>query len=171
MQQEDFMERLTLRKGEKLRHRSLVNPLFKGANSLYAYPLRIVWRTLSEEQLAETFCGHVPSAIGSLQMMITVPKKKRRHAVDRVTMRRRIREAYRLNRLPLKHKLEDSAEARTLSMSIIYIADKNEPSALVHARMRKLLARIEAEISAPLSPAADSGAESAAGESPSISHA
>lgn len=33
-----------------------------------------------------------------LQFLISVPKKKLRHAVDRVKMRRRIREAFRLHR-------------------------------------------------------------------------
>ncbi len=33
-----------------------------------------------------------------MQFLISVPKKKLRHAVDRVKMRRRIREAFRLHR-------------------------------------------------------------------------
>lgn len=130
---------LTLRKGEKLRHRSLVEPLFRGSNSLYAYPLRLVWRTLSDTQLSQTFCGFPPKAIGSLQMLITVPKKKRRHAIDRVLMRRRIREAYRIYRIPLKDAIAQSPDIRTLSLSFIYIADHNEPASLIHTRMQKLL--------------------------------
>lgn len=133
----------TLRKGEKLRHRSLVEPLFRGSDSLYSYPLRLVWRALSHRQLNDTFCGFPPKAIGSIQMLITVPKKKRRHAVDRVLMRRRIREAYRLNRLPLKDAIEADPDIRTLSLSFIYIADRNEPSSLVHARMQKLLRMLQ----------------------------
>ncbi len=43
-----------------------------------------------------------PADVGALQMLVTVPKKKRRRAVDRVLMRRRIREAYRINRRPLR---------------------------------------------------------------------
>ncbi|MCM1291455.1 MAG: ribonuclease P protein component [Prevotella sp.] len=132
-------ERLTLRKGEKLRHRSLVKQLFDKGNTTYAYPLRMVWRPVGEEDLHKTFCGFVPKGIGSLQMMIAVPKKKRRHAVDRVLMRRRIREAYRLNRLDLKRDVSAHPSIRTLSISFVYIADKNEPYSLVERRMNKLL--------------------------------
>lgn len=135
--------RLTLRKGEKLRHRSLVEPLFRGGESLYAYPLRIVWRRLSADELKGSFRGHIPAAIGPLQMLITVPKKKRRHAVDRVLMRRRIREAYRLNRFPLRQLVTEREEIRTLSLSIIYIADRNEPSSIIHSRLKKLLGKLE----------------------------
>lgn len=145
---------LTLRKGEKLRHRSLVEPLFNGAGSFYAYPLRVVWRTLSDTQLSENFCGYVPKGIGSLQMMITVPKKKRRRAVDRVLMRRRIREAYRLNRLPLADAIANNNDIRTLSMSIVYIAEKNEPYNFVEARLKKLLSKLE-EAVAPINHPSD----------------
>ena len=36
--------------------------------------------------------------MGALQMLVTVPKKKRRRAVDLANARRRIPEAYRINR-------------------------------------------------------------------------
>lgn len=68
--------RLTLRKGEKLRHRSLVEGLFREGNTIYEYPLRLTWRKLSENELEGTFRSHVPERIDSLQMLITVPKKK-----------------------------------------------------------------------------------------------
>ncbi|MBO4964848.1 MAG: ribonuclease P protein component [Muribaculaceae bacterium] len=135
-------QRLTLRKGEKLRHKALIDTLFSEGKTLYSYPLRVTWRTLSPERLSGSFRAKIPNAIGSLQMMITVPKKRRRHAVDRVLMRRRIREAYRLNRLPLKHLVEDNHEIRTLSLIFIYIGDKNEDSQLVNKKMRKLLDKI-----------------------------
>ena len=139
-------QRLTLRKGEKLRHRSLVDPLFREGQTLYEFPIRLTWRALDEEKLEATFCDHVPDRIDSVQMLITVPKKKRRHAVDRVLMRRRIREAWRLNRLPLKQALEANPDVRTLSVALIYLSDKNEPYSTIERKIRLLLRKLSAKI-------------------------
>ena len=76
-------ERYTFPKSERLRHRTLVEGLFAEGKSLYDYPLRLTWRVLSEEALAGCFRDILPSGIAPLQMMVTVPKKKRRKAVDR----------------------------------------------------------------------------------------
>ena len=147
IQGENDTKRLTLRKGEKLRHRSLVDPLFREGQSLYEYPLRIAWRALSEEELDKTFRDHVPDRIDSLQMLITVPKKKRRHAVDRVLMRRRIREAYRLNRLLLKEAVERDPRLRTLSMAIIYLHGKNLPYSTIEQKLGLLFKKLMRKVS------------------------
>ncbi len=139
-------QRLTLRKGEKLRHRSLVDPLFREGHTLYEFPLRLTWRALSPEELEKSFRDCVPDDIDSLQMLITVPKKKRRHAVDRVLMRRRIREAYRLHRLPLKHLLDSDEDVRTLGMALIYLDNKNVPYSTIENKMKLLLNRLAAKL-------------------------
>jgi ribonuclease P protein component len=74
-----------------------------------------------------------------LQFMITVPKKKRKHAVDRVLMRRRIREAFRLHRHILDPLLQANPQWRTLSIAFIYIAPKNVSYAKTARAMEKLL--------------------------------
>lgn len=140
--------RLTLRKGEKLRHRSLVDAIFKEGATLYDFPLRLSWRALGEEELRDTFRDRVPDRIDSLQMLVTVPKKKRRRAVDRVLMRRRIREAYRLNRIPLKQAVEASASFRTVGMAFIYLHDRNVPYATIEKKMKSLLDRLSASLGA-----------------------
>lgn len=139
-------QRLTLRKGEKLRHRSLVDPLFREGHTLYEFPLRLTWRALAAEELEHSFRDCVPGGIDSLQMLITVPKKKRRHAVDRVLMRRRIREAYRLNRLSLKEQVDSDDRVRTLGMALIYLDNKNVPYATIENKMKILLNRLAAKL-------------------------
>ena len=142
MEEEPRKIRYTLRKGEKLRHRSLVDPLFKEGNSLYEFPLRLVWRRIDKEKLESTFCDHVPERIDGVQMLITVPKKKRRHAVDRVLMRRRIREAYRLNRHELLDAVSEREENGTLSLAFIYIHDKNLPYETIDRKIKLLLKKL-----------------------------
>ncbi len=140
--EDNAKRRYTLRKDEKLRHKRLVDELFGEGESLYDFPLRLVWRRISPEALEDSFKNGVPPRVGELQMLITVPKKKRRHAVDRVLMRRRIREAYRLSRLPLKERLEADMSVGTLSVAFIYLCDKNLPYSLIEEKMSRLLSKL-----------------------------
>ncbi|MDE5552902.1 MAG: ribonuclease P protein component [Muribaculaceae bacterium] len=135
-------ERLTFPKSERLHHRTLVEGLFKGRNNLYEYPLRLTWRALGEDELRSSFRGDIPAGIAPLQMMVTVPKKKRRHAVDRVLMRRRIREAYRLRRRVLRRAVESVPSLRTLSVGIIYMASENVEMSVIETKMEILLSRL-----------------------------
>lgn len=139
-------ERFTLRKSAKLRHRTLVRTLFEKGKSVYVGPLRLTYRPLSAGQLAGSFRGEVPDLIGPVQLMITVPKKKRRHAVDRVLMRRRIREAFRLQYHPLRRLIEENPDIRTLSIGIVYMDsfnfDMNEIYSSMGRAIDKLIKRL-----------------------------
>lgn len=134
--------RFTLRKEEKLRHRSLIETLFKEGNTIYEFPLRMTWRDVDSQTLSDSFRDKIPQQIGSIQMLITVPKKKRRHAVDRVLIRRRIREAYRLNRSRLQMAVDRSETIRTLSIAFIYIHDKNLPFSTIERKTVLLLQKL-----------------------------
>ena len=101
---------------------------------------------MSDEELRKNFRNVVPENIGKIQMMVTVPKKKRRHAVDRVLMRRRIREAYRLNYLPLKEAVENNGNIATLSIALVYIHDKNLPYASIEEKMTNLLEKLKRKL-------------------------
>ncbi len=138
--------RLTLRKEEKLRHRSLVEALFREGNNIYDFPLRLSWRHLSPTELEESFRCGVPPRVGKLQMLITVPKKKRRHAVDRVLMRRRIREAYRLHRHDYLDHIADLPQTGSLNMAFIYLCDKDIPYDVIEEKMKNLLRRLSKEL-------------------------
>ncbi|MDE6717497.1 MAG: ribonuclease P protein component [Muribaculaceae bacterium] len=138
--------RLTLRKGEKLRHKSLVGGLFSGGKSIYDFPVRLVWRTLTNEELDANFRAGMPERLGKMQMLITIPKKKRRRAVDRVLLRRRLREAYRLNRLPLSRVIEKREDIATLSMAFIFLGEENTSYTELEKKMVGLLSRLEKKI-------------------------
>lgn len=133
-------------KAGRLRHRSLVEGLFADGQGMYDFPLRMVWCRMSGAEMESSFRNGVPHGMDCLQMMVTVPKKKRRHAVDRVLMRRRIREAYRLNRLPLLQTVRCLPEGTCVQVAFIYLHNENLPYADVERKMRRLLARLQKQL-------------------------
>lgn len=134
--------RLTLRKPERLHHTNLVDLLFANGESVYAYPLRMFHLRVDAQQMQSLFHGHLPRTLDYIQMMITVPKKKFRHAVDRVWLRRRIREAYRLGRLPLKEAFTRTCPGDYLLLAFIYVDSQRREYASVERKMDKLLSRL-----------------------------
>ncbi|GGI28573.1 ribonuclease P protein component [Pedobacter mendelii] len=77
----------TFRKEERLCSRKHLDLLFKNGSSFLLYPFRVSYLFINE-----------PSEVRA-QVVINVPKKRYKHAVDRNLLKRRIREAYRLNKL------------------------------------------------------------------------
>jgi ribonuclease P protein component len=129
---------LRLYKKEKLCSVTAINSLFDirqhgvtPQGALIAYPLRMVWNANQNRTK--------PSGI---QFLISIPKKKIRHAVNRVAMRRRVREAYRLNR----HLVTLPQSIPALDIAFIYVSDQTSNSARIHASMVKLLQRANDQI-------------------------
>ena len=124
------MKGLRLYKKEKLCSTVAVEQLFmRGSDTTGAldYPLRAVWRPNPRRH------SDAPVAF-----LISVPKKRLRHAVDRVAMRRRIREAYRLQR-----HLYPMPPGTRFDLAFVYVADRLMPYTAVHAAIGKLLARMQ----------------------------
>lgn len=118
---------LIFRKRERLCSRTAINVLFAQGKTMIAYPLRSVHHF--------TDAGEVPA-----RFMVTVPKKHIRHAVDRVKLRRRIREAYRLNR----HLLLPVLQERELHVDIamLYLDKEKQSYATIEQCVRRLLIKI-----------------------------
>ncbi|TCO25187.1 ribonuclease P protein component [Pedobacter psychrotolerans] len=76
----------TFRKEERLCSRKHLDLLFKNGSSFLLYPFRISYLFIDE-----------PTSVPA-QVVINVPKKRYKRAVDRNLLKRRIREAYRLNK-------------------------------------------------------------------------
>lgn len=124
------MKGLRLYKKEKLCSPIAIEQLFSrsmGAEAALCYPLRAVWRQNPQRK------SDAPIAF-----VVSVPKKRLHHAVDRVAMRRRIREAYRLAR-----PLFPMPEGSRLDVAFIYVADKQRQYHSVEKAMHKLLAKIQ----------------------------
>ncbi len=95
--------------------------------SALVYPLKIVWAVRPDG---------VRSSAPPLQFLISIPKKRIRHAVDRVTLRRRVREAYRLSRP------SDDGPGISLDIAFIWVANEKVDSARIHRAVKRLLERL-----------------------------
>ncbi len=128
------MKKFGLNKKDKLCNSTAIDYLFSRSendsetekfNSI-AYPLRAVWTVNKHRQTGS-----------QIQFFISVPKKRLHHAVDRVKMRRRIRESYRLNHhsIILKDK--------NIDLAFIYIADTLKEYADIEKSMLQIFFKIE----------------------------
>lgn len=117
-------------KKERLCGQSAIDALFacsgrgKGGSSAISYPWRAVWLRRNKGENKST------------RILVSVPKKRLRKAVERVLMRRRCREAYRLQR-----SLFD-AEQSCLDLAFIYVANKPTDYHSSAAAVAKILTRI-----------------------------
>lgn len=87
----------TFKKDERLCSVKVIDGLFDRKNSanggVFSYPMRVVFQP---QISADTDSGN--SAKISTQVLFSVPKRQFKHAVDRNLIRRRMKEAYRLNK-------------------------------------------------------------------------
>lgn len=122
------MPQFSLTKSEKLCSRTAINELFASGASAMAYPVRMVCRESRRNYGA------------TVQFMLTVPKKNMRHAVDRVLLRRRMREAYRLNRSCIDARIAESG--KRVDVAFIYSSKEKCSYERIERKMQKLLASI-----------------------------
>ena len=118
-------------KKEKLKSRKLIGEVFSQGKSLTAYPLKMVYyripKTLEES-------GEKP--MESLQVGVSVPKKKFNKAVHRVHLKRLMREAYRKNKY-LVYGQSMSSHA----IMFLYLGKEKAEYQTIEAAMQQLLKR------------------------------
>ena len=126
MTSEDY----SFRKQERIVSQKLIDELFSGtgSQSMAAFPVRMVCLLRERPQDA-------PSA----QVLISVSKRRFKHAVDRNRVKRQIREAYRQHKQLL---WESMAEDQEILVGFVWLSDRHYPSKEVEQRVVKILQRI-----------------------------
>lgn len=122
----------TFKKEERLCNKKLIESLFHNGSSFLCYPFKASWLIFDD---AMPFPA---------QILITVSKKRYKHATDRNLVKRRIREAYRLHKqLHLYQQLNETG--KRLVFSITYIGKEIVPYEMMSKKMLKLLQQLSGE--------------------------
>ena len=121
------------RKAERITSLKDIEHLFERgcSSSVNVSPLLAVW----QQRPAVTADGR-----RSVKVLVSVAKKRLRHAVDRNRAKRQIREAYRLHREQLDRVVADSG--KELLIAFVWQSDTLEPTERVSEAMRRILAFI-----------------------------
>lgn len=116
-------------KREHLKSKSVIDNLYAKGSSVTAFPLRAVFLSSPAE-------NSTPTAT----ILISVAKRRFRHAVDRNLMKRRIREAYRLNKISFIEEIQKSG--KQMAIAILYIDNRHSSTQFLQRKMQKLLSAI-----------------------------
>ena len=109
---------------EKLTSKKDIEELFKKGSSFY----------LNEFQVRYLNSSSAPHH----KLLISVPKRNFKRAVDRNLLKRRIREAYRLN----KHLIENVNDQSSLSIAFIYLSKQVLTFDNIQAQLIQCLERL-----------------------------
>ena len=126
------MKRYTFKKEERLCNKRLIGQLFQSGSFFMAYPFRFVF--LPVESVA------VPA-----QVLISVPRKRHKRAVDRNLIKRRIREAYRIHKEEILYPFLRQQEGAGLLLAVQYIAGDLLPYPVVFNKLGQALIKLQHE--------------------------
>ena len=114
--------KLSYNKSEKIKSEKLIDELFLKGKSISAYPLRLVFMETSFNEDVKVKAG------------VSVPKRNFKKAVDRIKIKRLIREAYRLNKTKVYNNITTQ-----YAFMILYIGKDKPDYNLIESKTQKLL--------------------------------
>ncbi len=115
----------TLKKEERLCSKKIIDKLFSEGESFLSFPLKIVYLNIE-----------LPSK-NKVEIAFSVSKRNFRKAVQRNFLKRRMREAYRLN----KHLLTATKSEKQMAIFIIFIGKEIANFQIIEQALKKALVR------------------------------
>ena len=120
--------RNTLTKAERLCSKTELDRLFANGTSVFEFPFKFIFLPFNDES------GY------SVQVVFSVPKRTFKRAVKRNLLKRRMREAYRLNKQLLYEPLK--ANQQRISLMIIYVDKEVKNYATIEKGMIKGMKKV-----------------------------
>lgn len=124
----------TFKKEERLCNKKLIDKLFHNGSSFLCYPFKASWLPVQE-----------PGESAPVQVVFSVSKRRYKRAVDRNLIKRRMREAYRLNKQECLYNVLNSGNIRIM-LSIGFIGKEIVEYDFAEKKMLKLLTQLCIEI-------------------------
>ena len=115
-----------LKKNERLHSQKLIKELFDKGSSFFLYPFKVMVLENDSDD-SET-----------IQVLFSVSKKKIKKAVHRNLIKRRMKEAYRLN----KDILSDPQGIKK-SIALIYVSSEISTFQVIQNKICKILSKVE----------------------------
>ncbi len=112
---------VSFKKAERLSKKKLIQELFNKGSSFYLHPFKVLFLKSTDVEVN--------------QILISVPKSNFKRAVDRNSIKRRIREGYRLNKATL-------VSDNFFLIAYIYSAKEILPSDVIHQKIISSLKKI-----------------------------
>ncbi|MGD9557921.1 MAG: ribonuclease P protein component [Mangrovibacterium sp.] len=122
------MKEFSLKKEERLCSKKLIGSLFLEGESFFIFPLKVVYLK-----------SDLPGG-GPVQAAFAVSRKNFKRAVKRNLLKRRMREAYRLN----KQILSQSEDRVPLAVMFIYAAREEKDYRIIERSMKQALLKLSA---------------------------
>lgn len=121
----------TFPKSEKLTHKKSIDALFRGKEAVFVYPFKIPFQKseVGEENSEE---------LKMPKVLVSVPKKSFKKAVDRNRIRRQIKEIYRLEKRKWLNDLQNPPE----NLAIIFVGKQKETYEFMEKRFAKALQKL-----------------------------
>ena len=123
----------TLQRAERLRSLKAIRRLFADGRGGFVYPFRYMF-------FVETPNAEVGDAECGIEVMFSVPKKFHKRANKRNVLKRRTREAYRLNREQLRVKVEQSG--KQLDLALVYSTKDILSYKTIENAVRRILGQV-----------------------------
>lgn len=157
----------TFNRNERLKSEKIITQLFRKGNSFACYPLRLVYAEIPPLDVGLEISDFGDAAaeirnpqsdiekevslkpdLSPIEFALSVPKKSFKRAVDRNILRRRIREAYRLNKIELYKYLKNNLlhSEKRFAFMVIYTAKEEMPYSEIEKGIRKMIRKFKEEM-------------------------
>jgi ribonuclease P protein component len=124
-------------KEERLCNVKLIDKLYHNGSSFLVYPFRILWMPA------------VTDSVFPVQVLISVPKKRFKRAVDRNLLKRRIREIYRLQKSEELFPFLNQRSEKII-LGINYIGNEIAEYTFLEKKFISAIQRLKKNISEPV---------------------